>query len=75
MKPSALYEPGQNVYTARKIRGWYDFSMKDAIPENTLGKIVDYLWVGEESSTAFYVVEFEKEFGRVHLRHHDLKLG
>lgn len=75
MKSSARYEIGQNVYTAHKVRGWYDFSMQDAIPENTLGRVVEHLWAGDEVDTTFYVVEFSKEFGRVNLRHLDLKLG
>lgn len=63
------FSVGQNVYTAKPIRGWFDYSMSDHIPENTLGVVM------EVSSDGYYLVKFKKEFGTLYVPEHELKLG
>lgn len=68
------YEVGQYVYTAEEIRGWFDYSMKDYIPANTCGVIVER----DSSDGIFYLVRFtgkNKEFGTQYIRESILKLG
>lgn len=60
---------GQNVYTAKNIRGWFNYSMLDHIPENTLGVVMEIHPDGE------YLVKFRREFGTLYIPEHDLKLG
>lgn len=68
------YKIGQYVYTAKNIRGWFDFSTKDYIPENTVGKIVS-IGAGGDCDPPFYTVEFSREFGLRFVLETDLKLG
>lgn len=74
-KIDGMYEFGQFIYTAKEIRGWFDYSVKQGIPRNTLGKINGLIFVGEDLETVLYEVDFGKEFGLVNLRHNELKLG
>lgn len=74
-KLPGMYESGQNVYTSKEIKGWFDYSVKTGIPANTLGKIVGLVFVGKDLNSVLYEVDFDKEFGLVNLRHDELKLG
>lgn len=69
----AKYQVGQYVYTSRKIRGWFDYSMQDFIPENTLGtiKAAD----SEGRTEVEYLVDFGEEFGEQFVGEGSLKLG
>lgn len=72
-----LYQIGQFVYTARTIRGWFDYSMEDHIPANTVG-IVEHSAQHYSPETGkietLYAVQFPT-FGQVSIREADLKLG
>ena len=71
---SFKYEVGQNVYTAEDIRGWFDYSVKEYIPANTVGIIMDR----DESDGNHYLIKFfgkNKEFGTQYIRESSLKLG
>ncbi len=65
-----IFEVGQYVYTAKDIRGWFDHSIKDHIPRNTIGVIAAVVQSGQET---IYTVKFDKEFGQVDIHHKDLK--
>lgn len=67
------YHAGQYVYTAEKVRGWFDFSMKEFIPENTLGTIMEVHTFDKQEP--LYMVQFNKEFGNVMCKESQLKLG
>lgn len=66
------YQVGQVVYTATDIRGWFDYSMKTAIPANTSGTIVSAEWHEGDNR---YLVKFVKEFGEHFVTESNLKLG
>jgi len=70
-----MYAIGQYVYTNKNIRGWFDYSVKDHIPENTVGRIAGYIRVGKTTDSVVYEVIFNKEFGYFNVKHLDLKLG
>ena len=72
---SGMYAIGQYVYTAKEIKGWFDYSSKNHIPENTMGRVSGYIKVGKELHTVVYEVIFDKEFGYFNVKHTDLKLG
>jgi hypothetical protein len=69
----AKYQVGQRVYTSRKIRGWFDYSMQEFVPENTLGtiKAAD----SEGRSEVEYLVDFGEEFSERFVGEDSLKLG
>lgn len=69
----ALYQVGQYVYTSKKIRGWFDYSLQEFIPENTLGtvKAID----PEGRRGVEYLVDFGQEFGEQFVSEGSLKLG
>ena len=69
------YEVGQYVYTAETIRGWFDYSMEDHIPANTVGRIIKRSITDEGP---YYILKFEgknKDFGTQWLSESELKLG
>jgi hypothetical protein len=71
------YEIGQNVYVAKNLRGWFDCSVQEFIPENTPCTIqaIHYDWDRLESR---YYVRFNgkvKEFGHQLILESSLKLG
>lgn len=71
------YEVGQNVYTAKNIRGWFDYSMKEYIPENTSGTIIN-IYFDWDTVEPRYNVKFlgkNKEFGSQFILESSLKLG
>ena len=71
------YQAKQFVYTSKKIYGWFDYSLQNAIPANTLCQITSIVTVGETDDKTVYAVRFldkNKEFGDFHLKHSDLKL-
>ena len=61
------YTIGQYVYTAKNIPGWFNFSMRNFIPSNTICTIVSY-------KEPIYVVRFPKEFGDIEINEFNLKL-
>lgn len=69
-----LYEIGQYVYTSKDIRGWFDRSLSDIIPKNTMGIIVGYYAMRFDVNSVVYNVEFEEEFGTFQVVHSCLKL-
>jgi hypothetical protein len=69
-----IYEVGQYVYTAKDIRGWFDYTLSDVIPVNTMGKIVGYYAMRYDIDSVVYRVEFENEFGTCNVIHSCLKL-
>ncbi len=70
-----IHKPGQYVYTARDIRGWFDYSIKDHIPCNTIGTIVEIVHSSQNLDEVVYAVKFDKEFGQVNIHHRDLKVS
>ncbi len=64
---SKTFKIGQTVYTSRLIRGWFDYSLKLAIPENTSGVIISII------SEDHYEIDFGQEFGKVQIHHNNLK--
>lgn len=70
-----MYNIGQQVYTAKDIKGWFDYSLSDVIPANTVGTIIDYCEVGGDLNSIVYLVKFNKEFGTCQIVHRCLKLG
>lgn len=71
------FQVGQNVYTTKDIRGWFDYSVKDRIPENTPCTVIA---CGSEDgdNEPMYLVKFSdkvKEFGSQFLFQSSLKLG
>ena len=70
-----MYSIGQYVYTAKDIKNWFDFSIKDHVPANTIGRVGAYIRVGKTTDTVIYEIIFDNEFGRLNVRHNDLKLG
>lgn len=70
-----MYDVGQHVYTNREIRGWLDYSSKNSIPVNTIGRIAGYIRVGKSIDSVVYEIIFDQEFGRQNIKHSDLKLG
>lgn len=70
-----MFQIGQMVYTNREIRGWFDFSLKSAIPANSRGIIAGCITASNDLDLVEYEVEFGSEFGRFHIYHKDLKLG
>lgn len=70
-----MYSIGQYVYTAREIKGWFDYSVKNNIPVNSAGRIAGYTRVGKTTDSVVYEVIFNQEFGYVNIKHNDLKLG
>ena len=72
-----LYNVGQYVYTVRNIRGWFDYSMKEYIPANTIG-IVMCVGYHEAPEEPYYLIKFfdkNKEFGTQYIHEASLKLG
>jgi hypothetical protein len=72
-----LYSIGQYVYTNRDIRGWFDYSMKEFIPANTIGIIMS---VGHHDlpEELYYLVKFlnkNEEFGTQYIHEASLKVG
>jgi hypothetical protein len=72
---AGMYEIGQYVYTTREVRGWFDYSVKNAVPANKMGRVVGYARIGKEVNSVVYEVSFDREFGHVNVKHPDLKLG
>lgn len=70
-----MYESDQFVYTSKEIKGWFDYSVKQSVPINTVGKISGLIFVGDNLESVLYEVDFGKEFGLINLRHNELKLG
>lgn len=70
-----MFEVGQLVYTNREIRGWFNYSVKAAIPANLRGKIVGITNACDTLEDVVYEVEFDREFGRYNINHTNLKLG
>jgi hypothetical protein len=71
------YEVGQNVYTAKDLRGWFDYSMKEYISENT-PCTVEAIYYDWDKMEPRYYVRFSgknKEFGFQYLLETSLKLG
>lgn len=66
------FHAGQNVYTATEVRGWFDHSVKSAIPANTIGTIQEVHTSDQETK---YLVKFHKEFGSHLCLESQLKLG
>lgn len=73
------FQIGQYVYTARDIRGWFDFSMKDCIPVNAMGVVTGQCYDELDSTDEpHYSIKFlgkNKEFGTQYIRESSLKLG
>lgn len=69
-----LYEIGQYVYTSKNIRGWFDHSLSDIIPKNTMGIVKGYYAIQKDINSVVYEVEFEEEFGIFQVIHSCLKL-
>jgi hypothetical protein len=71
------YEVGQNVYTAKNLRGWFDYSMKEYIPENTPCTVtgVYFDWDHKEPRYCVKFLDQVKEFGLQFLLESSLKLG
>ena len=72
-----LYNVGQYVYTNRDIRGWFDYSIKEHIPANTIGIVMS---VGHHDAPdePHYLIKFigkNKEFGTQYIHETSLKLG
>lgn len=70
-----MFQIGQFVYTNREIRGWFNYSVKAAIPANLRGKIVGIAVSSDNIESVVYEVEFDREFGRYNINHTSLKLG
>jgi hypothetical protein len=71
------YEVNQYVYTAKDLRGWFDYSVKEYVPANTIGIIMS---VGhyDAPDEPHYLVRFfgkNKEFGTQYIHESSLKLG
>ena len=72
-----LYEVGQYVYTARDIRGWFDYSMKEYIPANTIGIVIEQGHYSDPDEPHYLIKFFDKnkEFGTQYIHESSLKLG
>jgi len=71
------YKVGQYVYTAKDIRGWFDYSTKEYIPANTVCEIIAQGHY-DDADDHVYLVKFfgkNKEFGTQYILETSLKLG
>lgn len=68
------YTIGQYVYTAKKINGWWDYSMMNHVPENSCGVVGGFV---DGNNEIVYAVRFPKfpELGFVLIEESSLKLG
>jgi hypothetical protein len=71
-----LYKVGQYVWTADNIRGWFDYSMKEYIPANTIGIVIS-TGHHEDPDEPYYLIKFfgkNDEFGTQYIHQTSLKL-
>ena len=71
------YSIGQYIYSAKKISGWWDYSLINRIPENSHGIIEGIAKWTDINNEIMYIVNFTKfpELGSVFVRESSLKLG
>jgi len=68
------YEIGQYVCTVRDLRGWYDKSMKDFIPTNTVGVITERRHGWDANVYTIRFIGKYEEFGVLPVAEQDLKI-
>lgn len=72
-EPEGVYAAGSYVYNLKDIPSWFDYSIKNVMPANTLGSIYKVEKMELDLPSVLYCVHFDG-FGYVNVKHCDLKL-